>query len=464
MSKHQGQTTATHPLGDVRSLIHSPEHEAALCGAVLLDSDNWADVRHLSPGEHFTTSKTRILWRTFQALEERGRAVDHNGVIELLRANGQLASIGGPLGVVSMSSREVVPNPTRAGIQSAVDAVVQAAQLRQTARAAEHLRESCMRREDLGVALSQFYGRIYDGGDTCTRPRGPVFLRESLAQTLDKISALQEDPSQGQLLTGLAPLDAGVRIQRGHMVLIAARPSMGKSALADQVALGIAHSTGAVVAQANFEMPVDDLNIRRLSRLSRVPSEAIRAGQLSDAQWGHLLQAGKRLGQLSERVCDMGVEVATVGALRATCRRLAEEHDLAVVVVDYLQLMSGQGTNREAQVSSISRALKQMALDLDVAVIALSQLNRKCEERPDKRPRMSDLRESGALEQDADTVLMVYRDEYYYEPGHKDYDPDMAGKAEIIVEKQRGGARGVTVELGFEGACTRFYDPAGGGR
>lgn len=272
---------------------------------------------------------------------------------------------------------------------------------------------------------------------------------------------VQEDPDSGQLKTGLASLDKVLRIQPGDYVLLAGRPSMGKSALGDQLGMGIARSTGGHVLNANFEMKLkEQINLRRLCREARLSSEVFLSGQAGEIEMAKLINGGSRLQDVLGRVWDVGVEARTIGSLRACARRLAEEHDLVCIVVDYLQLMEGPAGShsREAAVSAISRGLRMLALDLNVAVIALSQLNREVEKRKDKRPQMSDLRESGSLEQDASSLAFVYRDEYYHPPGSEEHDPELAGIAEVIVAKQRNGQRNLTAHLGFDGPSTRFFD------
>ena len=435
-----------------RTLICSPEQEEALCGYVLLDGENYGDCRDLDPGVHFTLGRTRAVWRAFQVLETAGRSIDIPGVVDVLRASDRLTAAGGKGAIVALTSPNVASNPTYAGIASARQALEDSARLRMIAKAADELRASCERRASPSVSLAAFDSRVY-GETTSTRDNAPVCLKDSLSDTFAYIQGLQDNPDEGRLKTGFRDLDAKLRLEPGDFFLLGGRPAMGKSALGDQIACQMAAS-GHVVMEAAFEMDVRrQTNLRRLACHSRVGISQIREGKMSDGEHARVLTAAGTMRPWLGRVYDAGTELITPGALFGACRRLKEEVGLGVVVVDYVQLMrpngGGGGSNPNAQIAEVSRALKLMARDLDVLVIGMVQLSRKVEGRENKRPMTSDLRESGQLEQDADQIAFLYRDEYY------NPETEEPGVCEVIITKQRMGSTGV-VKLDFDGPCTRF--------
>ena len=254
--------------------------------------------------------------------------------------------------------------------------------------------------------------------------------------------------------TGFIDLDyrtAGM--QPSDLVLIAARPSMGKTAFVLNIAQHVAFKQNQTVAIFSLEMSKEQLVNRMLSMEARVDAQAIRNGGLQDGDWEKLIESASDIGSSGLIIDDTpGI---TIGELRSKCRKYKMEHDLKLVIIDYLQLMSGNGKtdSRQQEISEISRSLKGLARELSVPVIALSQVNRACETRPDHRPIMSDLRESGSIEQDADVIMFLYRDEYY----NKDSE-DNKGKAELIIAKQRNGPIG-TVDLRWLPNTTRFVNP-----
>jgi replicative DNA helicase len=261
--------------------------------------------------------------------------------------------------------------------------------------------------------------------------------------------------------SGFSDFDAKTSgLQKADLIIVAGRPSMGKTTFAMNVAENVAVSSGLPVAIFSMEMPGEALTMRMISSLGRVNQQAVRSGKLEDDDWPRVTSAVNILNNTKLFIDD--TPALTPTELRARCRRLTKEHGhLGLVVIDYLQLMQApdSGENRATEISAISRALKALAKELNVPVVALSQLNRSLEQRPNKRPVMSDLRESGAIEQDADLIVFIYRDEVYNEDS-----PDK-GKAEIIIGKQRNGPIG-TLMLTFQGQFTRFdnfaYDVYGG--
>ncbi|HZA28283.1 MAG TPA: replicative DNA helicase, partial [Gammaproteobacteria bacterium] len=281
--------------------------------------------------------------------------------------------------------------------------------------------------------------------------RGFKPIKELLTKALARIDALfqQDSPITG-VATGFTDFDqltAG--LQPSDLIIVAGRPSMGKTAFAMNIAEQATIKEGRVIAIFSMEMPGEQVAMRLMSSLGRIDQHKIRTGKLSDDDWPRLTSAIGILSSAKMFIDD--TPALTPGELRARCRRIAREHSLGLVIIDYLQLMQVPGTkeNRATEISEISRSLKSLAKELNVPIVALSQLNRSLEQRPDKRPRMADLRESGAIEQDADVIVFIYRDEVYDEAS-----PDK-GMAEIIISKQRNGPIG-TVRLTFLGQYTRF--------
>ena len=288
-------------------------------------------------------------------------------------------------------------------------------------------------------------------------------MRDLLMKALDRIDQLfqQDNPITG-VATGYYELDGMTSgLQPSDLIIVAGRPSMGKTAVAINIAQNAAVKEGTAVAVFSMEMPAEQLALRMISSIGRIDQHKVRTGKLADDDWPRLTHAVGVLSEVKLFIDD--TPALTPGDLRARCRRLAREHGIGMVVIDYLQLMQvpGNTENRATEISEISRSLKALAKELEVPVIALSQLNRSLEQRSDKRPVMSDLRESGAIEQDADLIMFIYRDEVYNEDS-----PDK-GVAEIIIGKQRNGPIG-TRKLRFFGEYTTFenlaHDGYGGDR
>ncbi|OUR88962.1 replicative DNA helicase, partial [Methylophaga sp. 42_8_T64] len=284
------------------------------------------------------------------------------------------------------------------------------------------------------------------------RGGGFVQVKEVLSKVVDRIDTLFENDSPiTGLSTGFSDFDEQTSgLQPADLVIVAGRPSMGKTTFAMNLAENAAIKSKEPVAVFSMEMPADSLAMRMLSSLGQIDQSRLRSGRLNDDDWPRLTSAIALLNEAPLFIDD--TPALTVTELRARARRLKREHGLSLIVIDYIQLMqgsSGSSENRATEVSEISRSLKALAKELEVPVIALSQLNRSLEQRPNKRPVMSDLRESGAIEQDADLIVFIYRDEVYNE------DSPEKGKAEIIIGKQRNGPIGKVI-LTFQGKYTRF--------
>ena len=298
--------------------------------------------------------------------------------------------------------------------------------------------------------------RVFQIADQHARARNRVRgIKDLLVAAVERIDTLYE---QGTAITGVPTgfyeLDNKTSgLQRGDLIIVAGRPSMGKTAFALNLATEAAIKAKNTVAVFSMEMPGEQLAMRMIASLGRIDQHKVRTGKLADDDWPRLTSAVTLLSEASIFVDD--TPALTPGDLRARCRRIKREHDLGMVLVDYLQLMQVPGTkeNRATEISEVSRSLKALARELDVPVIALSQLNRSLESRTDKRPQMSDLRESGAIEQDADVIVFIYRDEVYNEESND------KGIAEIIIGKQRNGPIG-KVRLAFLGQYTTFENLA----
>jgi replicative DNA helicase len=428
---------------------HNPEAEASLLGAVLLDSTVFDRLEAEIPPEAFYRESHRKIWSGIIRLRERREPIDLVTLSEELRRSGELEAVGGLSYLVGLSEH----TPTAAHAEYYGRIVAEKWTLRRLIGAAG---------EAMQLAYSEA-GTVEDILDTASRKllevatQGQVRqarpLPELLHETFELIQRQVEGGSDDQMQTGFRALDEIIGgLGRGSLNVIAARPSMGKTALALTIALNVARR-GHAVAIFSLEMPAVQLVTRMLCSEARIDMNRLRQGQLLDRELSRLADAAGRIGDARLLIDD--TSSLTLMELRARARRLHSEHRLGLIVVDYLQLLSGSlsGENRQQEIAAISRGLKGLARELGVAVIALSQLSRAVEARPNKRPMLSDLRESGAIEQDSDLVLFIYRDEYYNP--HSEH----AGIAEVIVGKQRNGPTG-TAELQFHAAHVRFNDLA----
>ena len=428
---------------------HNPEAEASLLGAVLIDNTVLDRLEVELPPEAFYQESHCKIWSRIIRLRERQEPIDLVTLSEELRRNGELEAVGGLSYLVGLS--EHTPTAVHAEYYGRI--VAEKWILRRLIGAAG---------EAMRLAYSEA-GRVEDILDTASRKllevatQGQVRqarpLPELLHETFDLIQRQIQGGSDDQVQTGFRALDEIIGgLGRGSLNVIAARPGMGKTALALSIALNVARR-GQAVAIFSLEMPAVQLVTRMLCSEARIDMSRLRQGQLLDRELSRLADAAGRMAEARLLIDD--TPSLTLMELRARARRLHSEHRLGLIVVDYLQLLSGSlsGENRQQEIAAISRGLKGLARELDVAVIALSQLSRAVEARPNKRPMLSDLRESGAIEQDSDLVLFIYRDEYY------NPHSEQAGIAEVIVGKQRNGPTG-TAELQFHAAHVRFNDLA----
>lgn len=382
--------------------------------------------------------------------EVKDQPYDVVTVSEWLENNNKLDDIGGMLYLASLAK----DTPTAANIKAYADIVRERSIMRQLVRIgtdigdAAYFPEGRTSKEILEYAESEIFQIAEQEG---REKAGFVGINDLLQKTVKKIEELYEsDGTHTGLATGFSDFDNMTSgLQPGELIIVAARPSMGKTTFAMNIAEHAAISSDKAVAIFSMEMPGDSLVLRMMSSLGMIHQERVRSGRLEDEDWPRLTSAIGLLSNAKLFIDDTGG--LSPGEMRARARRLKREHDIGLIVIDYLQLMQipGSKENRTGEISEISRSLKALAKELEVPVIALSQLNRSLEQRPDKRPIMSDLRESGAIEQDADVIVFIYRDEYYNE------DSEYKGTAEIIIGKQRNGPTG-KVRLTFLGQYTKF--------
>jgi replicative DNA helicase len=438
------------PPGFVKVPPHSMDAERSVVGGLMLDSRAWDQVADKIRGEDFYRNEHRILFHAIGRLVEQSKPVDVLTVAETLREKHELEQVGGEVYLFELANN----TPSAANISAYADIVRERSVLRQLIMAASDIAENAFNAQGRSIVelLDAAERSVFSISEQGSRGSGPVNIKEYLAKTMDRIDTLfhSNNPITG-VPTGYTEFDNMTSgLQGSDLVIMAGRPSMGKTTLAMNIAENVALKTRLPVLIFSMEMPGEAIVMRLLSSLCRIDQLRIRTGKLNDEDWPRISSAVSMLSEAPLFIDDSpGLSPAE---MRARARRLAKEHgQLGLIMVDYLQLMQvpGNNENRTAEISEISRSLKSLAKELKVPVLALSQLNRGLEQRADKRPVMSDLRESGAIEQDADVIAFIYRDEVYNENS-----PDK-GSAEIIIAKQRNGPIG-KVRLTFLGQFTRF--------
>ncbi|HEX8830220.1 MAG TPA: replicative DNA helicase [Longimicrobium sp.] len=441
-----------------RTPPYSAEAELAVLGGMMMDADALSKAIEVVDDTMFYREGNRRIFRAMVRIFERGDVIDFVTLPEELRTHGDLDSAGG-LGFLSTLVDAV---PTAANIEYHAKIVREKALLRRLIEAATGIiQETYAGQTDVEDLLDEAEQRIFQIAQTHDR-KGFVWIKEILWPTFEKIEQLQNNTSAVTgVATGFGDLDeltAG--FQPGDLIIVAARPSMGKTAFTLNIAQHAAISAKAPVAFFSLEMSKESLVQRVLCAEARVDASRLRRGRLMDDEYARLATAAGYLNTAPIYIDDTaGISVLE---MRAKARRLKSDRpDLAMIIVDYLQLMVGKGKveNRQQEVSEISRGLKALAKELNVPVVALSQLSRAVESRPDKRPMMSDLRESGAIEQDADVIMFLYRPEYYFGPVDKEGN-SLEGRAELIIGKQRNGATG-KIDLMFLKEFTRFESFSG---
>ncbi|HEV8106691.1 MAG TPA: replicative DNA helicase [Burkholderiales bacterium] len=434
---------------------HSIEAEQSLLGALLLDNQAFDRVADLVTGEDFYRDDHRRIWRHIAKLIEAAKPADVVTVSESVEASEDKDKTGGPayLGALAQNT------PSALNIRRYAELVRERSVQRRLAQVATGIAEEALNPagKEVGQLLDEAESKIFQIAESgARRDQGLLEIKPVLAKVFERIDHLYHQDNQSDVTgvpTGYTRIDQMTSgLQAGDLVIIAARPSMGKTALALNIAEHVAVDNGLPVAVFSMEMSSTQLAMRMLGSIARVDQHKMRTGRLNDKEWGDLSDAMAKLHETPLFIDEGGALTAL--EVRARARRLKRQYSkLGLIVIDYLQLMSStaQGENRATEISEISRSLKAMAKELDVPVVALSQLNRAVDQRPDRRPVMSDLRESGAIEQDADVILFIYR-EVVYKP---DLPEDQRGLAEVIIGKQRNGPIG-TIKLTFLGQHTRF--------
>ncbi len=440
---------------------NSVEAEQSVLGGLLLENEALDKIADVLNQSDFYRHDHRLIYTHIAKLIEQNRPADIVTVAESLENTAELSSIGGIayLGALAQNT------PTAANIRRYAEIVRERSIMRKLVEVGSGIAESAYNPQgrDAQQLLDEAEAKIFKIAESGNRgSQGFVNIQSLLPQVADRIDFLYQRENQGSVTgvpTGFDDLDERTSgFQPGDLIIVAGRPSMGKTAFSLNVAENVALDTKKAVAVFSMEMGATQLATRMIGSVGRLDQHRMRNGNLEDEDWARLTTA---LGKLNDApiFIDEGAGLSSFD-VRARARRLHRQTGgLGLIVVDYLQLMSGTSgrvsENRATEISEISRSLKSLAKELDVPVVALSQLNRSVEQRPDKRPVMSDLRESGAIEQDADLILFIYRDEVY------NPDSEYKGTAEIIIAKQRNGPIG-RVRLTFLGQHTRFENFSSG--
>jgi len=438
-----------------RTLPHNLEAERSVLGAILVHNDAFNTAAQVIDGRDFYRDAHRRIFDRMVALSERGEAIDFITLKEELSRGGELEEVGGPAYVASLV--DGVPRATNVEYYARI--VKEKATLRNLIYAANKILTNAYEADqESDLILDEAESSIFAVADDRLKA-GFVPMRELVNDSFPKIEQLFEHKRLVTgVPTGFVDLDEMTRgLQPGDLVIVAARPSMGKTSLVLNIAQHVAVQTDYTVGFFSLEMSKESLFIRLLTSEAQIDSHRLMSGHIADRDYSRISHALERLSSMRLFIDD----TANIGVLemRAKSRRLQAEHGLSLIVVDYIQLMSARGRyeNRTLELASISRSLKGLAKELNVPIVVLSQLSRAPESRSDHRPQLSDLRESGALEQDADVVVLIYRDDAY----NRDPNNPDAGTAELIVAKQRNGPTGI-VRLAFLREQTRFANLAAG--
>ncbi|CRK85751.1 Replicative DNA helicase [Candidatus Providencia siddallii] len=432
---------------------HSIEAEQSVLGGVMLDNEKWDTVSELITQSDFFSRSHRIIFSRMNFLIEQGKPIDLITLSESLEQQGKLDNIGGFAYLAELSKN----TPSAANINAYADIVRERAIVRNMISVANEISNSGYdpkgrTSEDL---LDLAESKIFQIAESKTnKSKGPKEVENILSETIGKIEKLYQQPYKGitGISTGYHDLDNKTSgLQNSDFIIIAARPSMGKTTFAMNLCENIAMTEKKPVLIFSLEMPGNQIMMRMLASLSRVEQTRIRTGQLTDEDWARI---SSTMSILMEK-CNMYIDDSsglTPMDVRSRARRIYRDNDgLSLVMIDYLQLMRVPALidNRTLEIAEISRSLKSLAKELNIPIIALSQLNRSLEQRADKRPVNSDLRESGSIEQDADLIMFIYRDEIYNDSS------ELKGIAEIIIGKHRNGPVG-TIKLTFNGQWSRF--------
>ncbi len=455
--------TADPQLEAIKLPPHSVEAEQSVLGGIFLDTTAWDKIADLITEQDFYRFEHRLIYRHIARLTDHAKPVDVITVAESLESNAELDKAGG-LAYLGSLAQNV---PSAANIRRYAEIVRDRSIMRKLAEVGSEIATSAYNPggRDASQLLDEAESRVFEIAESGERGRqGFIPIPPLLVKVVERIETLhgRDNPSDVTgIATGFTDLDSKTSgLQPGELIIVAGRPSMGKTAFALNIAEHVALELNKPVAIFSMEMGGTQLAMRLIGSVGRLNQHTLRTGKLEDDDWPRMTHA---LGRLNDAPIFID-ETAALNSLelRSRARRLHRQNDgLGLIIIDYLQLMSSPSNkaseNRATEISEISRSLKALAKELQVPIMALSQLNRSLEQRPNKRPMMSDLRESGAIEQDADLILFIYRDEVY-NPDSQD-----KGKAEIIIGKQRNGPIGL-VMLTFRGEYTRFDNYASTGQ
>jgi len=443
---------------------HSVEAEQSVLGGLMLNNAAYDNVVDVLGEEDFHRHDHRLIFRAIADLSAQNRPFDVVTLTENLAQRHLLEEAGGLVYIGELARN----TPSAANIKTYAEIVRERSVLRQLIRVSNEMADSAFHPQGRTVEdiLDTAESKVFKIAEGRQRGTGPVPLKEIAPTVVDKIRELAGNPGGiTGMPTGFEKLDEMTSgLNKGDLVIVAGRPSMGKTTFAMNIAENAMIKSGKPVLVFSMEMPKDQIVLRMISSLGRIDQSKLRKGDLQPEDWDRIVSAMHILRDQKLYIDDTPALSPT--ELRARARRVAREHggELGMVVVDYLQLMQvpGNNENRATEISAISRGLKAVAKELGCPVVALSQLNRALEQRPDKRPLMSDLRESGAIEQDADIIMFVFREEVYLKEGdgkNSERLDKVRGTAEIIIGKQRNGPIG-TVNLAFLGKYTRFENLA----
>ena len=443
---------------DVKNLKippHSLEAEQSVIGGLMLDNEAWDKVSERVSAPDFYRPEHRIIFEVMQRLADQSTPLDVITLSDALEVDEKLKNIGGLAYLTELAKN----TPSAANISAYANIVRERSVLRQLLGVSTNIADNVYFPEgrESQEILDDAERKVFSISERETRGVGPTPVKNVVSGVVDKLDELMHaEGGITGLPTGFKDLDRMTSgLQKADMVVVAGRPSMGKTVLGVNIAENAAMDAKLPVLIFSMEMPKEAIVMRILSSLSRVDQASLRSGQLDDADWSRIFSSMSLITDRMNLFID-DTPALSPSEIRSRARRLAREHGgLSMIVVDYLQLMQvpGHKENRTNEVSEISRNLKALAKEINVPVIAISQLSRKTDERNDKRPMMSDLRESGAIEQDADVIMFIYRDEVY------NPETEFKGTAEIIISKQRNGPIG-TVRLTFRGNHVRFDDYA----
>jgi len=449
--------SADRQVAKLRIPPHSIEAESSVLGGLLLDNGAWDRMGDLLVDGDFYRHEHKLIYAAIGGLINASKPADVITVYEQLQGLGKAEEIGGLVYLNSLAQYV----PSASNIRRYAEIVRERSILRKLVSASDEIATNAFNTQGKSVdkILDEAEQKIFNIGEEGTRMKQGFQSMDALVvELLDRVTEMAENPNDiTGVRTGFYEFDKMTSgLQPGDMIVLAARPSMGKTSLAINIAEHVALNEGLPVAVFSMEMGASQLAVRIVGSIGRIDQGHLRTGKLSDEEWPRLTEAIEKLRNVSLHIDE--TPGLTTSELRANARRLARQYGrLGLIVVDYLQLMSVSSSmsdeNRATAVGEISRGLKMLAKELKCPVIALSQLSRGVESRTDKRPMMSDLRESGAIEQDADIIMFIYRDDYY------DKNSKEPGVAEVIISKHRNGPTG-TVKLTFLKPLTKFENMA----